>query len=656
MMPDQGRRTRPWGPLKGPTAETNAVAHLMRQWLDQAGGLRVDDILERLTPEDFDDGRAPGRTTVSERLAGVGLRRDFIHAIARICARDETARLELIDQVRVARQQARLSAEQRAAAQTSAQAQLMFVQQRSIEISDRLLRAMERAAQLERERNDANHMVLVLVSMVDKLQRDMASLTRERDRLRNAAEVKRVREQLARSEAQRSVAEAELEQARAERQRADQLAEEAQERVRVLSEELARLRGEGVPLADADPLPTAKLAEDADDIDVALLKAARVREDRAGRLDQLADELRSDIDPDNSPTSGDGPDNPAGQGAGGAGARLVRELRTLTSQGGSEGAIEGLLRQAGTSLSVAALLSVAAQLRDDGMDQHARQLIFYGIGNVLPADVPALLEGLRRQARDAELYQLLSRIARHWSPQDTIEAVNSLRAAGQDSDAYQVLSAVGRHSPADHVVAVLEQLTVSDGDWVLDAACRNRSSDELKLLEERLAFHARRADAAKIAQTRFQRHAKVAGLEAVPPTRNTIDAGDTPPAGRATADKAEPATPPADVTKASEHEDSWEFEPDTRDGLLSLQPAPSQGRPGADIDPADDWLLNPDTGEYELRLTPTQRRPGADIDPADAWLLNPDTGEYELRLTSTPRKDDKPPPQRRRRRQPRSDT
>ncbi|NED35904.1 LytR family transcriptional regulator, partial [Streptomyces sp. SID8499] len=32
----------------------------------------------------------------------------------------------------------------------------------------------------------------------------------------------------------------------------------------------------------------------------------------------------------------------------------------------------------------------------------------------------------------------------------------------------------------------------------------------------------------------------------------------------------------------------------------------AQGRGRADdIDPADQWVLNPDTGEYELRLTPS---------------------------------------------------
>lgn len=175
-----GRRTRPWGPLKGPSAEANAVARVLRQWLDRAG-MRVDDVLRQLTPEHFAEGRVPGRSTVSERLAGVGLREDFVQAIADVCTRSAADRDRLLEQADAARQGAAGAASGTGADSSAGEAELVLLQQRSLAVSDKLVRAMERAAQLERERNDANQMVLVLLAMVDKLHRDVDALGRERE-------------------------------------------------------------------------------------------------------------------------------------------------------------------------------------------------------------------------------------------------------------------------------------------------------------------------------------------------------------------------------------------------------------------------------------------------------------------------------------------
>ncbi|WP_254389061.1 RNA polymerase sigma factor [Streptomyces sp. AC550_RSS872] len=278
--------------------------------------MRVDDVLRKLTSEHFTDGRIPSRSTVSERLAGVGLRHDFVEALADICSKNAAGRDRLLAEAEAARQHAGRASSSTGTGNSAVEAELVIVQQRSLAVSDKLVRAMERASQLERERNDANQMVLVLLAMVDKLHRDVATLARERDRLRSSrsvhTELEQAHERLSRSEQQRVTAEAELERARAERQKADQLAEEAGEQVRLLREELERLRDEGCSEPDMDdsaPLPTtAPDVQDswngtADDIDVALIKAARHLDDRADRLDQLADELHLDNPPDNSSTS-----------------------------------------------------------------------------------------------------------------------------------------------------------------------------------------------------------------------------------------------------------------------------------------------------------------------------------------------------------------
>ncbi|MGW6026574.1 DUF742 domain-containing protein [Streptomyces sp. NPDC055099] len=483
------------------------MATLLRQWLDGAG-LRVDDLHSRLTQDHFADGVVPGRSTLSDRLAGVALRQDFIEAVADICSSSDAAQQGLLQAVQDARQQARTTGP---APSGSIDAELVRVQQRSLEASDRLVRALERQQQLEHERNDANQMVLILLAMVDKLQRDITTLNRERDRLRvsNPAheDVQQAYERLARSEQQRDTAEAGLARAKAERQKADQLAEEAAEQVRLLTEELERLRGE-VPDATttaraepAMPAVQASVGVEADDIDLALSKAARHLDDRAERLDQLASELHLDNPPDNSPTSTHAPDNSQMSGPDPDNPPLtpeqvVDEVRALLAEDGTDD-VEGLLDLAGQNLPVTELLRAAAMLRASNLPRAVFQLLDAAAGRTRPVEMPALISALRTQSQDAVLYQLLQQVARRWSASALTEVVISLRKQAQEADAYQMLSAVGRDGPPAEVVKVLARVPDHDADWVVDAACRDRPLDELPALGEALS-DLRMADAAKV--------------------------------------------------------------------------------------------------------------------------------------------------------------
>lgn len=517
--------------------------------MDNAG-LRVDDIHSQLTPDHFTDGRVPGRSALSDRLAGVALRQDFIEAVADICSSSDAAQQQLLDAVPAARQRAR-TAGAAPTRSTVTDGQLVIVQQRSLEVSDRLLRALERQQQLERERNDASQMVLILLTMVDKLQRDIATLNRERDRLRvsNPAEenVKQVYERLARSEQQRDTAETELARAKAERQKADQLAEEAAEQVRLLTEELERLRGD-VPDATATAeaettVPAVQGPPDVevDDIDLALSKAARHLDDRADRLDQLASELHLDNPPDNSPASEDAPDNVSDNAliSPAEDATLTPEevfanVQSLVNGRGEQARAQNLLRRAGRALPIADALRAAALLQEEGLASQATQLIFDAAANTAAGDMPALLSGLRGLERDAELYQILNQIARSWPASSIVEAVTCLRDAGQGSDAYQVLSAIGRDCPPVEVLKVLARVDEHDAHWILDAACRDRALDELLPLAEALR-NLRPTDAETIERAHRQREetpAREASLIPRPrPARLLTSAGEEETSG-----------------------------------------------------------------------------------------------------------------------------
>ncbi|MFJ8062928.1 hypothetical protein [Streptomyces sp. NPDC096142] len=482
---------------------------MLRQWLDNSG-LRVDDIRSKLTPDHFTDGRVPGRSALSDRLAGMALRQDFIEAVADICSSSDAAQQQLLDEVRAARQHVQTRGASPWASKVP-EAQLVIVQQRSLEISDRLLRALERQQQLERERNDANQMVLILLTMVDKLQRDITTLNRERDRLRvsSSAEehLKQVYERLARSEQQAATAATKLAKAKDERQKADQLAEEAAEQVRLLTEELEELRGEGpdaTATAEAEttvPAVQEPLDVEADDIDLALSKAARHLDDRADRLDQLASELRLDNLPDISLTSIDAPDNSQMSEPNAVDLtpeHLADQVRLLIAEDEPADNVESLLHLAGQALPVTQALRTAVLLRDVNLPDEAAQLLHTAVSEAQPFEMPALISTLRTGGQASELYLLLNHVTRHWPPSDLAEVIGSLREEAQDSDAYQVLSAVGRGCPLVELVKVLEHVSDPDVDWVIEAACQDRPLDELPALVEVLRRD-RRAQAIKVA-------------------------------------------------------------------------------------------------------------------------------------------------------------
>ncbi|MFE2838598.1 TerD family protein [Streptomyces mirabilis] len=491
------------------------MASLLRDWLDEAG-LRMDDIRGRLTPDHFSDGRVPSRSTLSDRLAGVALREDFIEAVADICSSSASARMRLLSAVQTTRQTARSAVSAGPAKTTPAEAQLMIVQQRSIEVSDRLLRALERQQQLERERSDANQMVWVLLAMVDKLQRDIAMLARQRDRLHDSSPVEvrlqQVHDRLTRSEQQRAKAETELERAQAERHKADQLAEEAAEQVRLLTAELERLRSdvpgaaEGTEPTPAAPALRETLNIEADDIDLALSKAAQHLDDRADRLDQIASELHLDNPPDNPFTSDDAVDNLSDDPPDDTTQtpeKVVTDIEALVLQDASQEDLKTHLDQVGQVLPVPGVLQAAAMLRSAHLNDQAADLLVYAAARTLPVALPALAATLRSQERDAELYQLLSQLAQDWSASDIIDGVNHLREAQQDSDAYQVLSAAGRVCPNAELLDVLARVNTRDGDWILDAASRNRPPQELTALHRALR-HLQSPDALKVATAHSQ--------------------------------------------------------------------------------------------------------------------------------------------------------
>ncbi|WP_316784381.1 coiled-coil domain-containing protein [Streptomyces sasae] len=476
------------------------MAHLLRTWMD-AANLTFDDLATHLTAEHFRDGRVPGRSTIGERLAGVKLEDDFVEAVADVCSRDVAERDRMLLEARAlramllspppgteplplrsVREEAELTAE------------LVQVQRRSIEVQDKLLRALERAAELERERGSANRMVMVLLHMVDKLHRDIATLNAERDRLRIQARrpdlLAKVRERLARSEIQRKRAEDELQRAQAERCRADRLAEEAVEQIKALTEELERLRSGGQPdnlsLHRGPVLRSEAWDEaadtDADDIDAALNKAARHLDDGAERLERLAQDLHQDHPPGShgalvtqaSPVQDEGSD---AQAVDERIENLTREVLVLFRR----------IRQQPSRLEAVALNDPIFVVEAMGVllkSEEDNELVFELLGIVAAqgtaSHVAAVAARLNDKGRSDYVYHLLIRVAQGRPAEDIAAIVDMLRVVGLDESAYRLLTAVGRFHPVSAMASVVRTLAgikPPDARWVLRAVEAERQEE-----------------------------------------------------------------------------------------------------------------------------------------------------------------------------------
>ncbi|MFF7764325.1 hypothetical protein [Streptomyces griseorubiginosus] len=497
-MGDLKRRTKPWGDLKGLTKQANDLASLLRSWLDTAQ-LRLDDVMARLTPDHFSTGRIPGRSTVGERLAGVRLDDEFVQAIADICSGDDAAlRERMITEARVLASHKDPAAPARTSLGEPDSAvlanELIAVQRRSLALQDKLMRAWERRVELDRERSKSHQMVMVLLAMVDKLQRDITTLHAERDRLRerehHPQQLDDVCQKLARSEEQRQSAEAELDRAREERNKADRLAEEAAEQIRTLKEELERLRqSTGQPdnsplLTVADPSASEGEGFDAaaDDIDDALAKAARHLDDGAQRLDQLACELRQDDPLDNSAALAESDEAELNTEA--LTLAILKQVRAMKEHGSSfvSFALEG---EPDHIVGVMRLLLHSEHGEEDW--DLAHELLDVAGTKGTPSHLCALLVELRcHRNGDTYAYELLNVIAADRAPRALVDVVAALREAEQDADAYQLLTAVARVSPAWFISPTTLQLSGTDATWLIGALAAERSEQDISVVRDML--------------------------------------------------------------------------------------------------------------------------------------------------------------------------
>ncbi|MFJ9982388.1 hypothetical protein [Streptomyces cyaneofuscatus] len=177
--------------------------------------------------------------------------------------------------------------------------ELAAAQAQQIETYDRLTRALEQRADVERAKNNSDKLVMVLLNMIHQLNRRVTDLVQERDQLlarpRSEA-LEDAERKLARAEEQEQRARAELRRAEEKQRQAEDLEARVTDQLRRLTDELDRLRA-GDTTSPLDTLPALPEAGPVsadpvgDDIDAVLARASAVNDEDNTTLNRLTTEL-----------------------------------------------------------------------------------------------------------------------------------------------------------------------------------------------------------------------------------------------------------------------------------------------------------------------------------------------------------------------------
>ncbi|MEU2259737.1 hypothetical protein ABZ557_05515 [Streptomyces sp. NPDC019645] len=304
----RGRGGRPWGPIRAETEEAKELASFLRVQVDVSG-----KTLKTLATE-----ICFGKTKISDVLAGKVPDEEFVTALIRVTVPESLLRERRLAQARQLLRAANHPAPRKASGPAlSSAAELAEVRAQMVEVYDRLTRSLEQQNQLRETAGNSAKLVMVLLTMINRLERRITDLTAERDQLRTTHAdpqvLRQTQQQLTRAREQEQRAEQELQRAQEKQRQAEALAARVQARVDELSDELDRLRAGTTDAPDPDAaiarLTNPGVAADpvGDDIEQALARASEVN-DQDDRLLQLIT-IDLDQEPDRGEVVPDGPAN-----------------------------------------------------------------------------------------------------------------------------------------------------------------------------------------------------------------------------------------------------------------------------------------------------------------------------------------------------------
>lgn len=345
-MTRASRGGRPWGPIRAQSEEAAALARFLRAQVD-ASGKTLTVLAEAINYS---------KSQIGVFLAGKVPDEAFVTAMVRATS----AREPLLRERRLSEATALLRAAQHPSPTATAvppsdslAGELAASRAQQIETYERLTRALEQQSQLHEAAGNSTKLVMVLLSMIDKLSRRIVDLTGEADQLRAAhtdpAFLAMTQRQLIRAQEQEQRAQQELIRAREKQRQAENLAAQVQAHLDQLADELDRLQADTTTSAttDSDPVPaphetTVSTDPVGDDIDQVLTRVVEVNDHDNDLLQVIANDLGpgdgatvvvQDKRPDNPRTSSDTADNVAQA----ASTRAVKALSDAMSRADAQG-------------------------------------------------------------------------------------------------------------------------------------------------------------------------------------------------------------------------------------------------------------------------------------------------------------------------------
>ncbi|MFF4506766.1 TerD family protein [Streptomyces sp. NPDC001401] len=310
-----GRGGRPWGPIRAESAEAKTLAVFLRAQVDASG-----KTLTTLAGEIH-----LSKSRISEHLAGKLPDQDFISTLIRATIPEpRMCERRLAEAEKLLRAAAHPSPVTPPPAAAFA-LELAEARAQQVEIYDRLTRSLEQQNELREAAGNSARLVMVLLSMINKLERRIIGLTGERDQLyaqhADPDTLRQTQQQLARAQEQEQRAQQELHRAQEKQRQAEELAARVQAQVDQLRDELDRLHtsmaddttANGYDTAVLEPAHHAMTTDPVgDDIDQALARVVAVND----RDDQVLQRINHDLiqappadevvqhNPPNNPTSG----------------------------------------------------------------------------------------------------------------------------------------------------------------------------------------------------------------------------------------------------------------------------------------------------------------------------------------------------------------
>ncbi|MFE0184945.1 tetratricopeptide repeat protein [Streptomyces olivaceus] len=291
VMPERLRGGRPWGPIRADSAEARQLAEFLREQVDFSGRT-LAQLAEQIHVS---------KSQISVGLAGKVPEPAFVTALIHATIPEPRLRKQRLDRARELLEAAAHPSPANPGPPAASEVELAGLRAQQVETYDRLTHSLEAQNRLHEAAGNSAKLVMVLLSMINRLERRITDLTGERDQLRAAHvdpdALHHTQQQLARAHEQEQRAQWELSRAQEKQRQAEALAATVQAQITQLTDELDRLRTTtGADATENTPAPATTPASTTtdpvgDDFDQALTRITAVND----HGDQLLHGISADL-------------------------------------------------------------------------------------------------------------------------------------------------------------------------------------------------------------------------------------------------------------------------------------------------------------------------------------------------------------------------